>query len=77
MSRLAFLGAGMAFAALSAASHAGSDLIGDGPSRTELDLARDKARAKAERETWEPTPETRQQRRARERRESKRRTPSS
>lgn len=48
------------------------DPLGDSrPSKTEADLKREKEAAKAQREAWPADPETRQQRRARERRERK------
>ena len=71
-----FLGAGMLASALEAASRAEFDLIGGGPSRADIETRRQLERARAERESWPTTPETRQQRRARERREAKRRDPN-
>ena len=68
------LGAAAAVNAITVGEPFPSDLIDDGPSRTDREREADRLRAKADRDSWTPAKETRQQRRARERAEFKRRT---
>jgi hypothetical protein len=62
----------MAAFAAGALAAMGDDMIGGGPSKAETAARREAERARRERENWGEQPETRQQRRARERKAAKR-----